>query len=94
MRRVVFQNWAPASLEWQDINFRVLDDPEEPGEWGSVAFKKSKNPSKAWAQPLVTGHHYEVRWANGGIDPTGMDISLSGHWRETDKSIRFTHNWN
>jgi hypothetical protein len=72
VRRIVFKNYKPSTLtgEGKYINFRTIDDPDNPGEWGEVNFKKSEFPSNAWCLPIVTGHDYEVRWYNGWIEPT------------------------
>ncbi len=40
----------------------------------------------------MTGRKYKIHWHHG-IDFTQMQVDLSPHWKPTDKSVYFMHNF-
>jgi len=58
-----------------------------------VPFKAKRDPSNAWAFPIVTGHKYLAHWGFGGLDFTTMTLNLSPKWQATDLDVIFAMNF-
>jgi len=57
-----------------------------------VPFRAKTNPRNSWAIPIVTGHKYKIHWQKG-LDFEEMQVTLSEHWKPTDKDVYIIHNF-
>ena len=71
-----------------DVNSYVYDS----SNYGVVPFKAKRDPTNAWAMPIVTGHKYMAHWGPG-LDFTSMQIKLSPKWLQTDKNLYMVMNF-
>lgn len=91
IRRVAFHAASPSS-HFTGMALKILryDDDQLPeseeeleayladaSNYGSIDWKKKKDPSRGWATPFVTGHKYKLHWGQSGVDFNAMTADVS-----------------
>jgi len=71
----------------------VSNYKDDSNNYGQVPFKANKDPSNAWAFPIVTGHKYLAHWGFGGLDFTSMTLTLSPRWNANDHNVLLALNF-
>jgi hypothetical protein len=65
---------------------------DDTSQYSIFPFRPKTEPTNAWAIPVVTGHKYNIHW-QWGLDFEKMQVSLSPHWKPTDKDVYIVHNF-
>jgi G8 domain/Right handed beta helix region len=99
----VFYNYKPDIFSMMEMKVLQFDDSiisavnkteyiADFNKYSIVPFRAKTEPRNAWAIPIVTGHKYKIHWQKG-LDFEQMQVTLSPHWKPTDKDIYIIHNF-
>jgi hypothetical protein len=90
IRRIAFYSGKPTAhftgmglkiLRYDDDLLAEQEDMDaylvDAANYGSIDWKKLKDPSRGWATPFVTGHKYKLHWGQTGVDFEGMTADVS-----------------